>query len=669
MLCVARHLADRCGNRTVESAVRRLACETSQPAPFINPSLRWLLAHWSIGLAVGLLASSAAVAAKRPNILWITSEDNAAHWLGCYGNRDAHTPRLDALAGQSLRFTHAFANAPVCSVARSTILSGVHAVTQGTQHMSSRYAIPADFKPYVSYLRELGYYCTNNAKTDYNRLGDDRSIWDSCSELAHYKDRKDDQPFFAVFNLNISHASSLASHVVADNRNRGKIPIAPRVNAASLTVPPCLPDLDQVREDIAIYHDVMTAMDAQVGNLLDELELEGLAKETIVIYCSDHGGPTPRGKRYLTDTGVRVPLLVRFSETWQHLSPFPAGEPVSELVSFVDLAPTLLSLAGLKRPEHMQGRAFLGKHRRAPDEDPFVFLYADRFDELVGMRRGITDGRFKYIRRFTPHLAAAPYSYSALWIPSWLQWQTAWRRKLLFGYHKRLWESPQPIEELFDTSSDPWEMRNLANDVDHVELLTRMRTRLRETMVAACDTGLIPEAMFADLVGEQLLYEYVRSSRVDLEAVLEFALLATTGDVANLPELVAALSDVDPLLRYWGTMGCLILGPDAGPATEKLKNLLADEHSAIRVTSAHALHRLGQTEIASTALVAEYGKQISDPAQILLNHVATLTDNIDAIPQSWIRQTLSSTKVNEYVDRFANRLQDIRANRTHNVRW
>lgn len=629
----------------------------------------WLCVGLSIGWAVVGASLYGADDATRPNILWITSEDNAAHWLACYGNEDARTPHLDRLASEGLLFANAFANAPVCSVARSTILSGVHAVTQGTQHMSSRYPIPDKFKPHVSYLRELGYYCSNNAKTDYNRLGDDRSIWDACSSVAHYKNRKPRQPFFAIFNLNVSHASALTPESVAALRAQDAIPPVPRLDVHSLTPPPYLPDLPQVREDIAVYHDIITAMDAEVGELLDELEDFGEADNTIVFYYSDHGGPTPRGKRYLTDTGVRVPLMIRVPEKWQHLSPYARGRPVQQLVSFVDLAPTLLSLAGCRPPEHMQGRAFLGECRKAPQQEPFVFLYADRFDELTGMRRGITDGRYKYIRRFTPHLPAAPCSYSSLWIPSWRQWQTAWRQQLLVGRHRAIWESPQPVEELYDTQADPWEISNLAEDPNHAVLLATMRQRLRTTILATSDTSLVPEAMFAELSGEQPLYDSLRSSHFELERVLELAFMASSRDASKLPELVAALVDADPVVRYWGAMGCLVLGRQASAATDELKRRLLDESSAVRVTAAHALHEIGRVRLAGDALADEYGRRLDGPSQILLNHVTTITNNLDRVPQTWIRETLDREQVNEYVGRFANRLQDIRANHLKNIRW
>jgi arylsulfatase A-like enzyme len=183
---------------------------------------------------IGLLML-VAPAAERPNILWITSEDNAAHWLGCYGNDQASTPRLDRLASEGNLFRHAYANAAVCAVARSTILTGVHAPGMGTQHMRSRHAIPAEIKPYVTHLRGQGYYCTNASKTDYNIKGNDKAIWDECSDKAHYRKRPDGRPFFAIFNLTVTHESSLFP------AKRGRGPN--RLKPSEIKVPPCLPAL------------------------------------------------------------------------------------------------------------------------------------------------------------------------------------------------------------------------------------------------------------------------------------------------------------------------------------------------------------------------------------------------------------------------------------------
>ncbi|MGK0190674.1 MAG: N-sulfoglucosamine sulfohydrolase, partial [Verrucomicrobiales bacterium] len=463
--------------------------------------------------SLSLLASAVALFAQdRPNILWITSEDNASQWMGCYGNNDARTPRIDALAANGHQFTAAFSNAPVCAVARSSILTGVYAPSQGTQHMRSRHKIPANFRPHTSYMKELGYYCSNASKTDYNFKGNDKAVWDECSPKAHYNKRKDGQPFFAIFNLTVSHESSLFPQKVKANRAKGIIPETPRLDPAKLSMPPYLPDLPEIRSDFAIYHDVITALDTQVGEILDDLKSAGLAENTIIFYYGDHGGPTPRGKRYLEDTGVRIPMIVHVPEKWSSFTPFETGEKVTEPVAFIDLAPTLLSLVGLDKPKHMQGRAFLGNKRVAPPENDMVFLHADRFDELYGMRRGITDGRWKYMRRFTPYLPAAPYSYYQFSMPGWQAMKNAWEGGKLTGYHKALWETPQPVDYFFDTQADPWEVNNLADDPAHAERMAAMAARLKAKMVDIKDTGIIPEPMFAALAKESTIQEFAQSA-------------------------------------------------------------------------------------------------------------------------------------------------------------
>lgn len=601
-------------------------------------------------LTAVFLVLAPAVFAK-PNILWITSEDNASHWLGCYGNPDAKTPRLDALAAEGMRFTAAFSNAAVCAVARSTILNGVYAPSQGTQHMRSRHPIPASIKPYVTYLREQGYYCTNNSKTDYNFKGNDQAIWDECTGQAHYRKRPDNKPFFAIFNLTETHESSLFPR---------KNEPAPRLDPAKLTPPPYLPDLPEVRSDFARYHDRMTAMDTRVGEILDQLEKDGLAEDTIVFYYSDHGGPAPRGKRYLEDTGVRIPMILRIPAKFRALAPFTPGQTVAEPVSFVDLAPTLLSLVGQAKPDSMQGRAFLGAKRVEPPADPAVFLFADRFDEIYGMRRGITDGRWKYIRRFTPHLPAAPYSYYQFGMPSWTAIQKAWQDGKLTGIHKALWEAPQPAEVLFDTQSDPWEIKNLAADPAHAERLASFRNRLKKTMAETFDTGLIPEPMFKKLAGSGTIRDHARSPKFRLQPILDLAFLATSNKPADLPAFITAMSAADPVERYWAIQGCLTLGPAAKPATAALLKTLADKEPANRIAAAHALHLAGQPAEAKAALLATLDQPLNEEATQFALNTLTAVGSLDAIPDTWVAKVRANKKANEYLKRIANRLHQKR---------
>ncbi len=611
-------------------------------------------------LALALLASGAWAQPQpeRPNILWIVSEDNAAQWLGCYGNKEAQTPRIDALAKRSVLFERAYANAPVCAVSRCTILNGAYSPTLGTQNMRSLHTIPTEtFKPYVSYLREQGYYCTNNAKTDYNFKGNDNSLWDVSSNQAHYKNRPAGKPFFAVFNIEISHESNLFPAKVKSNRESGQTPQTPRLDPKTLFLPPYVPDLPEMRSDWAIYHDTITAMDKLVGAKLDELEKSGQAENTIVFYYADHGGPTPRGKRYLEDTGVHIPLLVHVPKKWQALSPFTQGQRVSELVSFVDFAPTLLSLCGLKKPTQMQGRAFLGTERVAPKPNSTVFLYADRFDELYGMRRAVTDGRFKYIRRFMPHLPSAPYSYYQMAIPGWAAWQKAWQDGKLSGYHKALWEPAEATEELFDTQSDPWEIKNLAREPAQAKRLAAMRTQLKATMTQVHDTALVPEPMYAELAGNNAtIHGYVNSAAFPLTDVVEIAFLASARDTKNLPALTKALKSPHPVIRYWGALGCVALGKSAAAATDALTPLLTDESAANRITAAHALFVLGQTERGKAVLVAELDKPSNEYAQQLLVNTITRLNLDEAIPASWVERILKDDNANEYLKRLANRL-------------
>ena len=592
-----------------------------------------------------------------PNILWITSEDNSYQWLGCYGNEQAQTPRLDALAKNGVLFNRAYSNGPVCAIARSTLLMGNYAVTMGTQHQRSRYVVPGELKPYVHYLRSMGYYCTNNSKTDYNIKGNDRKIWNACNNRAHYKNRPEGSPFFAVFNLMVSHESSLFSGRVANHRKRGMIPKKPRIAPEDVNLPPYLPDVPEVRNDVAIYTDTITAMDRQVGSKLDELEQLGLAEDTIVFYYGDHGGATPRGKRYLTDSGVRVPLLIHFPKKWQHLSPFAAGEQVDEPVAFVDLAPTLLSLCGMKTPKTMQGRAFLGKHRAEPADDEEVFLFADRYDELSGMRRGITDGRYKYIRCFTPHLPAAPYSYYSLGQPSWKAWEKAWQDGKLTQEFNAIWETPQPVDRLFDLEADPWEVNNLADDPQHAKQLAKMQSRLKNRMVETHDTGLICEPLFPSLVGEGTIYEFAHSTRFDVARIADLAFLASAGNAKNLPSLEAALESDDPVQQYWGAVGCLVLGNQASGASDQLAALLSSDESVIRITAAHALHDVGKAEQGKKALLAELQKPLSNEAALTLVQAITFIDAVEDVPQHWIKKTIEEPSAGVYLKKFANRLQ------------
>lgn len=580
------------------------------------------------------------LAQDRPNILWIVSEDNSSHWLGCYGNPQAKTPRIDALAKEGIVFEHAYSNAPVCAVARATILMGAYSPTMGTQHMRSRHAIPQKYRPNVEYLRAAGYYCTNNSKTDYNFKGNDDSYWDESSGKAHYKNRPDGKPFFAIFNFTESHESSLFDNKPAKPK---------RLVPEQISLPPYLPDLPEIRNDFARYHDRITEMDTQVGKILDDLAQSGLAESTIVIYASDHGGVLPRGKRYLEETGVKVPLLVHIPQKFQILSPFKPGQRVTEPVSFVDLSPTFLSLAGVEIPKQMQGRPLLGSKRSEPAADEMEFLYADRFDELYGMRRGLTDGKWKYIRNFHPHLPLAPYSFYQFGQPGWIAYQKAWKEGRLSGVHKALWEAPGSAEQLYDLTADPWEIHNLADDPAHVEKLATLRSRLKTTMIEVHDTGLIPEALFKSLSARSTIAEYVQGGEFDVSKITDLAFTACEGNPKHLPRLQEALASADPVARYWGALGFRILGVKAAAAEDALVPLLKDDHPVIRTTAAEALFVFGEKDTASAALLADANSSMDEASLLNLLNTLRRLDLLDRLPKDWAQWKSSK---GGYIQRF-----------------
>ena len=588
-----------------------------------------------------LLLPTLALAADKPNILWIVSEDNSAQWLGCYGNDEAQTPNLDALAARSTRFTAAYSNAPVCAVARATILMGIYSPTMGTQHMRSRHAIPTNLTPYVTHLRKAGYYTSNASKTDYNFKGNDKALWDDCSSNAHYDKRPDGKPFFSIFNLTISHESNLFPSKIAKNRKKGLIPKTPRLNPAKLNLPPYLPDLPEMRHDFAVYHDTMTALDTEIGGILAKLEKDGLADDTIIFYYGDHGGPTPRGKRYLHDTGVRIPMIVHVPEKWKHLSTFENSSVSDEIVSFVDLAPTLLSLAGIKDDPQMQGRPFLGPNREEPAKEAFAFLFADRFDEIYGLRRGITTGRYKYVRHFTPHTWAAPYSFYQFEMASWPAWHKAWKKGELSGVHASLWENNQPSEELYDTQADPWEIKNLATDPAHAERLASMRRKLFEQMLTIRDTGLIPEPLFDAIRGNKTIMESAAdSSEAAHRNFLNLTFAASSGHPGGQQALEQATAHENPVARFWAYSGLVTLGKKAASSETIIRKGLKDPVPVVRAQAAIALHNINHKEEAVQVLIASLDEKLSIANEAMIINTLMQIRETKAIPKSWFDKHL-----------------------------
>lgn len=551
-----------------------------------------------LALATCLLspvARAESPANDRPNILWVTSEDNSHHWIGCYGNENAKTPNIDALAANGIRYKYAYSNAAVCAVARNTLILGRYACSSGTHNMRSRYPVPDSFKTYPSFLREAGYYCVNRSKTDYNFKTDDKSHWDECSGKAHWKNRKDGQPFFAVFNTTISHESSLFLKKTNGNRKQGLIPKTPSRDPATVQLPPHYPDTPEIRQDWVTYMDIVTAMDKQIGDWIQELDDAGERENTIIFYYSDHGGILPRAKRYINDTGTHVPLVVSFPKKWQHLAPADAGTVNDRPVAFIDLPPTVFSLAGVDIPEQFQGRAFAGE--AAAQEDPFVFLYGQRFDSrMLRFVRSVTGGEYRYIRNFHPHrhrgiLAGYPHGQ--------VGWQSLYKLKQageLNDVQSAYWSIPQPVEELYHTESDPWELNNLAADPKHQARLARMREATLNKMREIRDTGIVPESMYESISKNSTVFDYVNSSEFPYEEVLDAALESSRGQ-GGVDKQISLMKNEHPVIRYWGAVGCTVIGGDAKAASLQLQALLKDPVPSVQVAAAEALYTIGETQV------------------------------------------------------------------------
>ncbi len=532
------------------------------------------------------------IPAELPNILWLTTEDNSP-FCGCYGDTFATTPNLDKLASDGFLYTHAYANAPVCAPTRNTIITGVYACSGGNQHMRSYYSKSEIVKTYPEYLREIGYYCTNNVKTDYNTDSiDPDKIWDECSNKAHYKNRAPGQPFLAVFNSTISHESSIHKSIPNDEL---------RHDSEKVPIPPYHPKTPEMKHDWAQYYDKVEDMDAWVGEKLKELEDSGLAENTIVFYYGDHGGVLARSKRYVYESGTRVPFIVRIPEKYKYLFPEKkAGSKVDRLISFVDLVPTLLSIAGIQIPEYLQGSAFLGKQKTADPE--YAFMFRGRMDERYDMSRAVRDQKFRYIRNYMPFRIYGQH-LEYLWRASSIgSWEKAYLNGECNAVQSVFWNT-KPAEELYDTENDPWEVNNLAQDPAYKDVLEKMRIANREWISRIEDTGFIPEADRIGRVGDMPMYDYMRSGKVNNDEIIEAAETATSAGSVDLDKLVLYLKNEESAIRYWGATGLLIQGEKAAPKIEDLKLALLDESPNVVVVAAEALYKLGEKEAGKKALL------------------------------------------------------------------
>jgi len=598
---------------------------------------------------------------RRPNILWLTCEDMSPH-LGCYGEAAARTPYLDAFAEESARYTHCYSVSGVCAPSRSCLITGMYPTTLGTCHMRCSNPPPPHVKCFPEYLREAGYYCTNNRKTDYNFPVPD-GAWDESSGDAHWKNRPSPaQPFFAVFNFTETHESRI-----------GRLPedgaaADPPHDPEALELPPYYPDTPVIRRHWAHYFDLITAMDAWVGEKLAELEAAGLAGDTIVFFYSDHGMGLPRAKRWLWDSGLHVPLMVRWPGT------IDPGTVEAAPVSFVDFAPTVLAVAGVPVPEHMQGQPFL-----ATDAAPRSYVYAarDRMDERYDLIRAVRDTRYKYIRNYLPH---TPYDQVLEYpesFPVMQEMRRVEREGGLTREQQLFFRDVKPVEELYDTEADPHELTNLATDPAHADALARLRAAHDAWMAHTRDLGLVPEmeldawlpmkpaypvqppaqpyALPAGAEGGSVfgVAHGVWLERLNGEEPLaRLRAIRALGLAAPplIPLLVEALDDPMPAVVHWAAIGLADQGASPPDALAALDRALERPEESARLGAAMALVRLGAHPRGLDAAIASLGS--GSPFARL--YAAEILDGLDPLPEpvrAAFEQALNDD--NQYVARIA----------------
>ncbi len=537
---------------------------------------------FTTSLAAAPLARSAAAA--RPNILWITCEDTGPHLHAC-GDDYSVTPNLDRLCRRGMIYMNAWSNAPVCAPARTTIISGAYPPSTGSEHMRSETRMPAGWKMFPGYLREAGYYCSNNLKEDYN-LVKPPGTWDESSRQAHWRKRASGQPFFSVFNFETTHESQIR-----------KRPHEWVHDIAKVRVPAYHPDTVEVRQDWAQYYDNITAMDGQAGKVLDDLAKDGLADDTIVVFFGDHGSGMPRSKRWPYNSGLNVSIVASFPEKFRHLAPkdYRAGTRSNRLVGFVDLAPSMLSLAGVKAPPFYQGRAFLGPDEAAPRTHNFGFR--GRMDERQDCVRTVRNQRYVYVRNYMPHKIYGQHLAYMWETPTTRVWERLYKEGKLNAAQRKFWET-KPAEELYDLAADRDEVNNLASSPAHRAALEELRNAHRAHELEIRDVGLLPEAEIHSRAGSGAPYDVGHDAKkFPIDRVLAAADLASSLEKNVTAKLVEAMSDPDSAVRYWGAMGVLMRGEGEWKAAHAaVVKLAADSAPTVRIVAAELLGRYGTAE-------------------------------------------------------------------------
>lgn len=615
---------------------------------------------WQVIACWAVLMTTAIAADTPPNVLWISCEDISRH-LGCYGDPHAITPNLDTLASEGVRYTHAFTAAGVCAPNRSSIITGMYQNSIGTHHMRCNAVLPKWLEPFPMLMKQAGYYCTNNSKTDYQfREPSARTIWNESGSKAHWKKRTKGQPFFAVFNFTGCHESGIASEGKYRSVTKD-LTAAERQDPEELTtLPPYYPDTPVTREDWKRNYELITAMDAWAGGLIDELKEAGLYENTIIFFWSDHGVGLPRAKRWLYDSGTRIPLIVRIPKSLRDNGQGKPNTVDDRLVCSVDFAPTVLNLAGVSIPNKLQGQPFLGTN--LPPKRKYVFGARDRMDERYDIIRTVRDQRFRYVRNFEPLKPYYQYMNTPEKGATMIEIRRAEQSGNLTETMAVFSAATKPAEELYDLENDVHEVNNLADNPGHAGKLAEMRTALKDWQNEIGDVGLIPEAEI-EIEEKQagsrydILHDRADSAQL-LERLVTIATKASNGP-DQLDDLIAGLQDKNASVRYWSATGIGNIGPDVATAEAAnqtrtaIKRCLTDTSPSVRIAAARAIARLGNP----TAAIKVLQQELVSEHQWGRLAAAIVLDEMDDEAKSATDALQGALKdqPNKYIVRVANR--------------
>lgn len=576
---------------------------------------------------------------SHPNIVWLTTEDNSPHFMELYSDQGAAMPNIEKLAKEGIVFDNAFSNAPVCSVARSTLITGCYAPRVFTQfHRRSKLVpLPEGVMPFPFYLKEAGYYTTNNHKQDYNFVLPD-GVWDESSKKATYKNRKPGQPFFHVQNHTVTHEGNLHFDQKDIDRTADE-------DLDHIKVFPYHPDTKTFRYSYQHFQNRHVLADQQMGEFIEDLKQEGLMEDTIIFYFGDHGGVLPRSKGYAYESGLQIPLVVYVPEKWKHLFSHSKGTRAKTFVEFVDFAPTVLSLAGIKPPPMIDGKAVAGKFYDSSviEKKNTSFGHADRFDEKYDLVRTFREGKYKYIRNYQPFNFDGLFNFYRYKMLAFKEWKALYDINKLNAKQRQFFESRSP-EALYDIEQDPHEVNDLSNDPEYQSTLLQMRGRLNEKLEAMPDLSFYPEPYLLETALQNPV-AFGQEHRQQIQELIAIADLNLTTFEQAEKKLKNILTDENPWKRYWGLIVCTSYGEEAKTLVPEIKNILKkDTENLVRIRALEYLAlNIESIDLKITNELLNSANSETE-ANLMLNSIALIKSlkpnlkfdlSMDSFPPEW----------------------------------